>query len=91
MTTRKIHTFKDIPLYINFKDGKMLDTPEPLYVEDNEVPKNKHSVVDISEQLRMIAGLSFNMTPEDAKVINEAADLIDRLRDHKKKSVDDKR
>jgi len=82
---RKLVTFADLPLYITFKDGKVLNTPEPLYVEDNEVPKNKHPVVDISEQLRMIAGLSFNMTPEDAKVINEAADLIDRLRDHKRK------
>jgi len=90
MTTRKIHTFKDIPLYITFKDDKVLDVPEPLYVEDTEMPKDKQPAVNISEQLRMIAGLSFTITPEDAKVLNEAADLIDRLRDHRRKQVDDR-
>jgi hypothetical protein len=82
-------TIAGIPIFITFKDGKMLDVPEPLYEGDIKMPKKY--ITDIVDQLRMIAGLSPNLSPEDAAVINEAADLIERMRVHKKKQSDDRR
>jgi len=53
--------------------------------------KQLNELIEMIDRLRMMAGLSPNMLPEDAHTLLEAADLFERIRDEfTRKPTDDR-